>query len=205
MLSYFEQGGGFMWPILVVFILGIMIIVVKSITLMMQSLNAKAFVMKIRNAIKEGGVDKASELCASTRGLVASIIHAGLLRYDRGLDHVEKAIQSSASIEMAFLERGLIWLSTCTALAPMLGFLGTVWGMVVAFDEIEKANDISPTIVAGGMKVALLTTVFGLISALVTQFFFNAFNARINKLVLDMEESSVELIETLMELNPAKK
>lgn len=204
MLLYYQQGGGFMHPILVVFILGIMIIVVKSFTLTMQSLNAKAFLMKIRDALREGGVDKATEICASTRGPVASIVHAGLLRYDRGMDQVEKAISNSASIEMAFLERGLIWLSTCTALAPMLGFLGTVWGMVIAFDEIEKANDISPTIVAGGMKVALLTTVFGLISALVTQFFFNAFNARINKLVLDMEESSVELIETLMELNPSK-
>jgi biopolymer transport protein ExbB len=205
MTDYFVQGGGFMWPILGVLILGIMIIVVKSITLTMQSVNAKAFTRKVHDALKEGGVERATEVCASTRGPVASIIHAGLLRYDRGLDHVEKAITNAASIEMAFLERGMIWLSTCTALAPMLGFLGTVWGMVGAFDEIEKANDISPTIVAGGIKVALLTTVFGLIAAMITQFFFNAFSAKINSLVLDMEESSVELIESLMEVGTVKK
>ena len=200
MLKYFEQGGGFMWPILIILCLGIMIIVVKSITLTMQSTNAKAFTRKIHDALRSGGVDAATEICASTRGPVASIVHAGLLRYDRGLDHVEKAIVNAASIEMAFLERGLIWLSTCTALAPMFGFLGTLWGMVRAFDEIEKANDISPAIVAGGIKVALLTTVFGLIAAMVTQFFFNVFNARINKLVLDMQETSIELVESLIEL-----
>ncbi len=200
MLRYFEQGGGFMWPILIILCLGIAIVIVKGITLAMVGVNAKAFIKKIHEALREGGVDRASEICASTRGPVASIVHAGLLRVDRGIDQVEKAVMNAANIEMAFLERGLIWLSTCTALAPMFGFTGTVWGMIGAFDEIEKANDINPSIVAGGIKVALLTTVFGLIAAMVTQFFFNVFNARINKLVLDMEETSVELIESLIEL-----
>jgi len=199
MLKYFVQGGGFMWPILFILVAGLMVIIWKSAHLMMVSTNAKKFSMKIRSALQEGGVDKATEVCAGTRGPVASIVHAGLLRYERGIDHVEKAIVNSATIEMALLERGLIWLSTCTALAPMFGFTGTVWGMIQAFDEIEKANDISPTIVAGGIKVALLTTVFGLIAAMITQFFFNVFNSKIASLVTDMEEASVELVESLLE------
>jgi biopolymer transport protein ExbB len=199
MLKYFVQGGNFMWPILIILIFGLMVIVAKSIHLMLVSVNAKKFGMKIHVALKQGGVEKATEICASTRGPVASIVHAGLLRYERGIEHVEKAIVNAATIEMAMLERGLIWLSTCTALAPMFGFTGTVWGMIQAFDEIEKSNDISPTIVAGGIKVALLTTVFGLIAAMVTQFFFNVFNAKISALVIDMEEASVELVESLIE------
>lgn len=199
MLKYFVQGGGFMWPILLILIFGLMVIVAKSIHLLLVSTNRKKFSMKIRAALQEGGVEKASEVCASTRGPVASIMHAGLLRYDRGMDQVEKGVVSAANIEMAMLEKGLIWLSTCTALAPMFGFTGTVWGMIQAFDEIEKSNDISPTIVAGGIKVALLTTVFGLIAAMITQFFFNVFNAKISALVVDMEEASVELVESLIE------
>ncbi len=199
MLRYFEQGGNFMWPILLILILGLVIIFVKAITLTLASVNVKKFALKIREALGSGGIDSATEICAGTRGPVASIVHAGLLRYERGIDHVEKAIMNAATIEMAFLERGLIWLSTCTALAPMFGFTGTVWGMIKAFDEIEEANDINPTLVAGGIKIALLTTVFGLIAAMVTQFFFNAFNAKIGKLVIDMEEASVELVETLLQ------
>ncbi len=199
MLKYFNDGGAFMWPILIILLLGIMIIFVKSVTLWMASTNVKTFSLKIRKALEEGGADKASEICASTRGPVASIVHAGLLRVNRGIDQVEKGITNAATIEMAMLERGMIWLSTCTALAPMFGFTGTVVGMIKAFDDISAANDMTPATVASGIKIALLTTAFGLISAMFTQFFFNVFTAKINGMVVDMEEASVELVEMLIE------
>jgi biopolymer transport protein ExbB len=199
MLQYFIDGGGFMWPILIILIFGIMVIVVKAIHFVSVSTNAKKFSLQIREALKAGGVDEATSICASTKGPVASIVHAGLLRTDRGIDHVEKAIMNAATIEMALLERGMVWISTCIALAPMFGFTGTVWGMIRAFDEIAKANDISPAVVAGGIKTALLTTVFGLIAAMITQFFYNVFNAKMSALVIDMEEASVELVENLIE------
>jgi biopolymer transport protein ExbB len=200
MVKYFNEGGGFMWPILFILLFGIVVIIVKFISLTLASTNSKKFLMRINEALREGGVEKASEVCATTRGPVASIIHAGLIRYNRGIESVEKAIMNAASIEMAFLERGLTWLATCTGLAPMFGFMGTVWGMIQAFDDIAKANDISPAIVASGIKVALLTTVFGLLSAVVTQFFHNLFQAKIDKLILDMEEASVDLVDTLIEM-----
>lgn len=199
MLKYFVQGGAFMWPILIILIFGIMVIIVKAIHLTAASANTKKFSMKIREALQEGGVDKASEICASTRGPVAGIVHAGLLRFDRGIDHVEKAILNASSIEMALLERGMVWLSTCIALAPMFGFTGTVVGMIRAFDMIAAANDISPAIVAAGISEALLTTAFGLIAALISQFFYNVFTAKISSLVIDMEKASVELVESLIE------
>jgi biopolymer transport protein ExbB len=125
-------------------------------------------------------------------------MHAGLIRFDRGIDTVEKAIVNAASVELALLERGLVWLSTAIALAPMFGFTGTVAGMMSAFEEIAKANDISPSIVAAGIGQALLTTIFGLISAMISQFFFSIFTAKIQALVVDMEEASVQLVESLI-------
>jgi biopolymer transport protein ExbB len=199
MLQYFIDGGGFMWPILIILVFGIMVIVVKAFHFISVSMNAKKFSLQIREALQSGGVDEATSICASTKGPVASIVHAGLLRTDRGIDHVEKAIMNAATIEMALLERGMVWISTCIALAPMFGFTGTVWGMIGAFDEIAKANDISPAVVAGGIKTALLTTVFGLVAAMITQFFYNVFNAKMSALVIDMEEASVELVEDLIE------
>jgi biopolymer transport protein ExbB len=150
--------------------------------------------------LEEGGIAAATEECAKTRGPVASIFHAGLLRADRGIEHVEKAVMNAGSIEMAFLERNLIWLSTIMALAPMLGFMGTVWGMIASFDAIEKANDISPAIVAGGISQALLTTLMGLVVAVIIQFFHNLFVSKIDKLIVDMEESSTELVDSLIEM-----
>jgi biopolymer transport protein ExbB len=159
---------------------------------------------KIQTALKEGGVDAAREVCENTRGPVASIFHAGLSRVDHGLEQVEKSIMNAGSIEMAFLEKGLVWLATVISVAPMLGFTGTVWGMIQAFDDIAAANDISPTIVANGISVALLTTMFGLIVAIIIQFFHNIFVSRIDNLIIDMEESSVELVDTLIELEKGK-
>ncbi|MFQ6618298.1 MAG: MotA/TolQ/ExbB proton channel family protein [Fidelibacterota bacterium] len=150
--------------------------------------------------MKEGGIEKATEVCANTRGPVASIFHAGLSRASRGIGEVEKAIENAGTIEMAFLERGLIWLATIATIAPLLGFTGTVQGMVKAFQDIKEANDISPSIVAGGISIALLTTLFGLIVAIIIQTAHNFFISRIDKLIIDMEESSVELVDTLIEL-----
>ncbi|MFQ5823841.1 MAG: MotA/TolQ/ExbB proton channel family protein [bacterium] len=194
-----------MWPILVLLIFGIAISLERLWTLSRASINTRKFLGTIKNALSEGGVEAATEVCANTRGPVASIFHAGLLRVDRGIEHVEKAIMNAGTIEMAFLEKGLVWLATIVSIAPMLGFLGTVWGMIEAFNAIEKANDISPSIVAGGISVALLTTLFGLIVAIITQFFNNFFVSRVDKLIVDMEESSVDFVDTLIEMERKKK
>ena len=193
-----------MWPILAFLILGLAISIERLWTLSRASIDTRNFLTKIQTALKEGGVDAATEVCANTRGPVASIFHAGLLRIDRGVDYVEKAIMNAGSIEMAFLERGLVWLSTVVSIAPMLGFTGTVWGMVLAFQEIEAANDISPSIVAGGISVALLTTLFGLIVAIIIQTAHNYFVSKIDRLIIDMEESSVEFVDSLVETGKFK-
>lgn len=204
MVELYLRGGAFMWPILALLILGLAISFERLWTLSRASVKTKRFLAQIRDALKKGGVKQALELCEKTRGPVAAIFHAGLLRADRGIDQVEKAIVNAGSIEMAFLERGLVWLATVVSVAPMLGFLGTVWGMVTAFDAIAKANDISPTIVADGISQALLTTVFGLIVAIIMQAAHNYFVSRIDRLVIDMEESSVDFIDTLVEMEKTK-
>ena len=205
MIELFIDGGGMMWPILFFLILGLAISIERLWHLSRASVNTRNFLAKIQSALKEGGVEAASEVCANTRGPVASIFHAGLLRVDRGIDYVEKAIMNAGSIEMAFLERGLVWLSTVVSIAPMLGFTGTVWGMVIAFQEIEAANDISPSVVAGGISVALITTLFGLIVAIIIQTSHNYFVSKIDRLIIDMEESSVEFIDSLVEMEKVKK
>jgi len=200
MVEYFNQGGAFMWPILILLVIGIMISIERFISLTRASVNTRKFLAKVKDALSSGGIPQALEVCSSTRGPVASIFHAGLMRADRGVEHVEKSITNAGSIEMAFLERGLIWLATVISLAPMLGFTGTVVGMIRAFDAIKAANDISPSIVAGGISIALLTTAFGLIVAMIIQFFHNFFVAQIDRLIIDMEESSNELVDALVEL-----
>ena len=177
-----------------------MISIERLWTLTLAKVNTRKFLIKIKSALDEGGTQAAAEVCANTRGPVASIFHAGLLRVDRGVEHVEKAIMNAGSVEMAFLERGLVWLNTVMTIAPLLGFTGTVWGMIKAFDAIAAANDISPTIVAGGISQALLTTLGGLIVAMVIQVFHNYFISKVDRIIIDMEESSAELIDTLIEM-----
>jgi len=201
MVYYFNAGGIFMWPILVALVIGLMISLERFITLTRAGVNTRKFLTAVKDALKSDGVDDALDVCASTRGPVASIFHAGLMRTDRGVEHVEKAITNAGSIEMAFLERGMIWLATVISVAPMLGFTGTVVGMIAAFDAIKAANDISPSIVAGGISQALLTTAFGLIVAMIIQVVHNYFVSKIDKLIIDMEESSTELVDTLIELD----
>jgi len=194
LLDLFNQGGTFMWPILICLIFGIAVSIERGWTLSRASVNTRKFLANIKKALSEGGIQEATDVCANTRGPVASIFHAGLLRVDRGIEHVEKAIMNAGSIEMAFLEKGLVWLATVISVAPMLGFLGTVWGMVEAFRAIAAANDISPSIVADGISTALLTTMFGLVVAIIIQIVNNYFISRIDQLIVDMEESSVDLV-----------
>ena len=144
------------------------------------------------------------QLCEQTRGPVSAIFHAGLSRLHRGLAEVEKAIQNAGAIEMAFLEKNMIWLNAVITIAPMLGFTGTVIGMIKAFDAIKAANDISPAVVAGGISQALLTTAFGLVVAMIIQTFQNLFVSRIDKLVLEMEEQSVKIMDHLYEAETKK-
>lgn len=189
-----------MWPILVFLILGVAIGIAKMWTLWRAGINTRRFIEKVRTELKEGGTESALELCENTRGPVASIFHAGLMRAQEGIDYVEKSITNAGSIEMAFLEKGMVWLGLIIVVAPMLGFTGTVWGMIVAFDSIKTANDISPAVVAGGISQALLTTLFGLIVAIIVQIFYNWATARIDKLIVDMEQASVQLVDTLVEI-----
>ena len=199
MVQYFLDGGDFMWPILALLVFGLAISLERFFSLTRASINTRKFMEKIRNAMNEGGVESAKEVCENTRGPIASIFHAGLMRADRGLEHVEKAIMNAGSIEMAFLERGLVWLGTVISIAPMLGFTGTVVGMIKSFKDIAAANDINPTIVASGIQIALLTTAFGLIVAIIIQLFHNFFVSKVDRIVIDMEESSIEFVDVLLE------
>jgi biopolymer transport protein ExbB len=199
MVELFLRGGAFMWPILGVFIVGLMFVVERFISLTMNTVNTKKFVVTVNQALQDGGPEAAMDICSQTRGPIASVFHAGLQRMGRGVDQVEKNIMNAGQIELAFLEKNLVWLSTAIAIAPMLGFTGTVSGMVKAFDDIAAANDISPAIVAGGISQALLTTLFGLIVAMTIQFFNNFFVSRIDKIVADMQEASVEFVDTLVD------
>jgi biopolymer transport protein ExbB len=198
LVQRFNEGGDFMWPVLICLIIGLAIGIERIISLNLADTNTRKFLIRVKSALDEGGVPRALEVCEQTRGPVASVFHAGLLRADEGLNAVEKAVVSYGSIEMSFLERGLVWLSLFISLAPMLGFTGTVIGMIQAFDAIEAAGDISPSLVAGGIKVALLTTVGGLIVAIILQFFYNYAVSKIDRIVVEMEEASVELIDSLV-------
>jgi len=201
----FEAGGGFMWWILLSLVIGLAFVIERFWNLTKASTNTKKFVLQINEALEEGGVEKAIEICENSSSAIASVFHAGLMRSEEGLDAVEKAVMAYGALEMGFLEKGLIWISTFITIAPMLGFTGTVQGMIQAFDAIAEAAQISPGIVASGISVALLTTLFGLIVAMILQIFYNYFVSRIDKIVADMEEASIELIDALYELQVKKQ
>jgi biopolymer transport protein ExbB len=208
-LSYlqeeFEKGGTFMWFILAALVIGLAFAFERLWTLSRASINTKKFILEVKEALEQGGVEEAMKVCENSRGSIASVFHAGLLRADEGIEAAEKAIMAYGAIEMGFLEKGLIWISTMITIAPMLGFTGTVQGMIQAFDAIAEAAQISPGIVASGISVALLTTLFGLIVAMILQIFYNYFVSRIDKIVADMEEASIELIDALYELQVKKQ
>jgi|TARA_A100001234_G_scaffold206666_1_gene203270 biopolymer transport protein ExbB len=197
MVQYFIDGGAFMWPILFALLFGLAFAFERAYSLVLSSIDSSKLFEDVSSAMQGGKVQQAVDLCSETRGPVAGVFHAALSRYDRGLEEVEKAMENAGSLEMAFLEKNMIWLNTVITVAPMIGFTGTVVGMISAFDAIKAANDISPAVVAGGISQALLTTAFGLIVAMIIQFFQNFFVSRIDQLILDMEENSVKLLDSL--------
>lgn len=196
--TYFIQGGaGFMALIVICLVIGLALAIERILYLTFAKTNVKALLEKVEKALNEGGVEAAKDICRDSRGPVASIFYQGLLHYDQGVDVVEKNIVSYGSVQMTNMESGLSWISLFISLAPSLGFLGTVIGMIQAFDAIQAAGDISPNIVAGGMKVALITTVGGLIVAMILQVFYNYILSKIDSITIDMEESSIDLIDVL--------
>lgn len=202
--KFIEGGPEFMATILLCLIFGLALAIERIIYLNLATTNTDKLLKKIEEALAQGGIDAAKEVCRNTRGPVASIFYQGLDRAHEGVDVVEKSVVSYGSVQMGQLESGLTWISLFIALAPMLGFMGTVIGMIVAFDTIEAVGDISPAVVAGGIKVALITTVFGLIVAIILQIFYNYLVSKIDKLVNTMEDASISLIDILMKYNLKK-
>ncbi len=196
--KFIEGGAGFMATVLLCLIFGLALSIERIIYLNLATTNTKKLVAKVDEALKNGGVEAAKEVCRNTRGPVASIFYQGLSRFDEGLDMVEKSVVSYGGVQMAQLESGLSWIQLFITSAPSLGFLGTVIGMIAAFDAIEVAGDISPNVVAGGMKIALITTVGGLIVAIILQFIYNYIVAKIDSIVLDMEDASITLVDMLV-------
>ena len=196
----YVDGGFFMHLILGCLVIGLGICVERFLTLQRASINTREFLNAIKKALVEDGIQTALEHCEKTRGPVAAIFHAGLQRAHRGLEHVEKAIMNASTLEMAFLEKRLVWLNLFVSLAPMLGFIGTVQGMIIALKATEHANNASLAIVAHGIAVALLTTLFGLVVAIIIKTAHNFFTSRIDQLVIAMEKSSAELVDTLVDL-----
>lgn len=197
--KFIEGGAGFMSLPLICLILGLAIAIERIISLFWMSINNDKFILDIEQEVAAGNIEAAKELCRNTRGPVASIFYQGLDRSDQGsIDVVEKSVVSYGSVQMGQLERGLVWLSLFIALAPMLGFMGTVIGMIDAFDAIKAAGDISPSVVADGISVALLTTVAGLIVAIILQIFYNFITSKIDGIVNGMEDASISLVDILV-------
>ncbi|KPQ18416.1 MAG: outer membrane transport energization protein ExbB [Algoriphagus marincola HL-49] len=196
--KFIEGDPVFMTPVLVCLILGLAVALERIITLNLSTTNTKKLLAKVEDALASGGIEAAKDVTKSTKGPVASIFTQGLMRYSEGIEMVEKSIIAYGSVEMGRLEKGLVWISLFISLAPMLGFMGTVIGMIGAFDSIEAAGDISPSLVAGGIKIALLTTVAGLIVAIILQLFYNYCVAKIDSLVNDMEDASISLVDILV-------
>ena len=199
--KFIEGGAGFMSLIIICLIIGLALAIERILYLSFSKTNTKKLVAKVEEALANGGIEAAKDVCRETRGPVASIFYQGLLRYDQGVDVVEKTIVSYGSVQMSNMENGLSWISLFIAIAPSLGFLGTVIGMIQAFDAIQAAGDISPNVVAGGMKVALITTVGGLIVAMILQVFYNYILAKIDSISIDMEDSSICLVDALTKYN----
>jgi biopolymer transport protein ExbB len=202
--KFIEGGAGFMAIVAFCLIFGLALCIERILYLNLASTNTKKLLADVEEAIKKGGVSAAMEVCRNTRGPVASIFYQGLSRYDEGIEVVEKSVAAYGSVQLGLLEKNLSWVSLFIALAPMLGFMGTVIGMIEAFDKIQQAGDISATIVAGGIKVALLTTVFGLIVAIILQIFYNYILSKIESMVSEMEDSSISLLDIVVKYGASK-
>ncbi len=203
-MKFIEGGPGFMGVVLLCLILGLAIAIERIIYLNLASTNTNKLLLAVEEALNQGGIEAAKDVCRNTKGPVASIFYQGLDRMDEGIEVVEKSVVSYGSVQMGLLEKGITWISLFIATAPMLGFMGTVIGMIGAFDSIEAAGDISPSLVAGGIKVALITTVSGLIVAVILQVFYNYIISKIDGIVNDMEDASIALIDILVKYNLKK-
>ena len=195
---FIEGGPGFMGIVLLCLILGLAIAIERIIFLNLSTTNSKKLTEEVESALASGGLDAAKEVCRNTKGPIASIFYQGLDRADEDLDSAEKAVVAYGGVQMGQLEKNVSWISLFIALAPMLGFMGTVIGMIQAFDKIEAAGDMQPSLVAGGIKVALLTTVFGLVVAIILQVFYNYIISKIDSIVNDMEDASISLMDILV-------
>jgi biopolymer transport protein ExbB len=196
--KFVEGGTGFMSLVAMALILGLSCCIERIVYLSLSEINAKKLLEEIGNKVEEGKVEDAKELCRNTRGPVASICYQGLLHLREHTDDIERSVMSYGTVQVGKLERGTSWIRFFIAICPSLGFLGTVIGMVMAFDQIQQAGDIGPTIVAEGMKVALITTIFGIISALILQLFYNFIISKIEHLTAQMEESAVTMMDIIM-------
>ncbi len=196
--KFVEGGVEWMLPVLACIVLGLAIAIERIIYLTAANTNTKKLLTKVEEAFNHGGVEEAKEVCRNTRGPVAAIFYQGLDRYNEGPDMVEKAVASYGSVQMGRMESGLSWISLFIAIAPSLGFMGTVVGMIQAFDSIQQLGDMSPVALAGGIKVALLTTIFGLIAAVSLQLFYNYIVAKIDAIVNKMEDASISLVDIIL-------
>ncbi len=203
--KFIEGGAGFMAATLLCLVFGLALCIERIIYLSLSKTNTKKLLEEIEAALKKGGVNAALEVCRNTRGPVASIFYQGLSRYDEGIEVVEKTVSSYGGVQLGLLEKNLSWISLFISIAPSLGFLGTIIGMIEAFDKIQQVGDISATVVAGGIKVALLTTLLGLIIAIVLQIFYNYILSLIEGLVNEMEDSSISLLDLVVEYAEANK
>lgn len=201
---FIEGGPTYMAPILLCLILGLAVAIERIFFLNMSTTNTRKFVKKVEDTLNGQGLEAAKELCRNTPGPVASIFYQGLDRTDEGIEAVEKAVTGYGGVQMSLLEKNVSWISLFIALAPMLGFLGTVIGMVEAFDKIQSAGTMEPSLVAGGIKVALLTTVFGLIVAMILQVLYNYIIAKIDNIVNSMEDASISLVDIMIDYSRKK-
>ena len=199
--KFIEGGAGFMAATLLCLVFGLALCIERIIYLSLSKTNTKVLLAKVEKALNEGGIEAALDVCRNTRGPVASIFYQGLSRYNEGVDVVEKTVASYGGVQLGLLEKNLSWISLFISIAPSLGFLGTIIGMIAAFDKIQQVGDISATVVAGGIKVALLTTLLGLIIAIVLQLFYNYILSLIEGLVNEMEDSSISLLDIVVEFD----
>ena len=195
--KFIEGNAGFMSLVALALVIGLAFCIERIIYLSLSEINAKKFMKSLDDKISANDIDGAKDLCRNTRGPVASICYQGLVRIHESLDNIERSVVSYGSVQSANLEKGCSWITLFIAMAPSLGFLGTVIGMVMAFDQIQAAGDISPTIVAAGMKVALITTIFGIIVALILQIFYNYILSKIEHITAQMEESAITLLDSI--------
>jgi len=196
--KFIEGGPGIMGVLLILLIFGLALSIERIIYLSLATGNSKKLLSKVEEVLASDGVEAAMDVCRNTRGPVASIFYQGLSRMDQGIEVVEKAVVSYGAVQMSQLEKGLSWIQLFISAAPMVGFLGTVLGMVIAFDDIARAGDISPNIIAVGMKVVLITTIAGLIVAIILQFLYNYIVSKIDSIVVDMEDASISMIDILV-------